>query len=43
MAEVLTEEQIQRYFDGGVSPYGHRRLTAIDTMRTIDRYDRPAK
>jgi hypothetical protein len=33
MAEVLTEEQIRRYFEGGTSPYGHRRLTAIQTMR----------
>ena len=33
MAEVLTEEQIQQYFDGGESPYGHRHLTVIQTMR----------
>ena len=33
MSEVLTEEQIQRYFDGGLSPYGYRRLTVIQTMR----------
>lgn len=33
MSEILTEEQIQRYFDGGRSPYGYRRLTVIQTMR----------
>ena len=33
MSQVLTEEQIQQYFDGGISPYGYRRLTAIQTMR----------
>ena len=33
MSEVLTEEQIQQYLDGGLSPYGHRRLTVIQTMR----------
>ena len=33
MAELLSEEQIQQYFDGGTSPYGHRRLTVIQTMR----------
>ncbi len=34
MSEVLPEEQIQQYFDGGESPYGHRRLTVIQTMRS---------
>ncbi len=33
MSEVLTVEQIQQYLDGGDSPYGHRRLTVIQTMR----------
>ena len=33
MSEILTEEQIQQYFDGGKSPYGYRRLTVIQTMR----------
>jgi hypothetical protein len=33
MSQMLTEEQIQRYLDGGKSPYGYRRLTVIQTMR----------
>ena len=33
MAKVLSEEQIQQYFDGGDSPYGHRRQTVVQTMR----------
>ena len=33
MSQALTEEQIRQYFDGGESPYGHRRLTVIQTMR----------
>ena len=33
MSGILTEEQIQQYFDGGKSPYGYRRLTVIQTMR----------
>lgn len=33
MSQVLSNEQIQQYFDGGESPYGHRRLTVIQTMR----------
>ncbi len=33
MSEALTETQIQQYLDGGLSPYGHRRLTVIQTMR----------
>ncbi|MCZ6871684.1 MAG: hypothetical protein O7G84_19475 [Gammaproteobacteria bacterium] len=37
MSLVLTEEQIQQYFDGGESPYGHRRLTVIQTMRRSSR------
>lgn len=37
MSQVLTEEQIQQYFDGGESPYGHRRLTVIQTMRRSSR------
>lgn len=37
MSQVLTEEQIQQYLDGGESPYGHRRLTAIQTMRRSSR------
>ena len=36
MSEALTEEQVERYFDGGESPYGHRRLTVIQTMRHRD-------
>ncbi len=33
MSELLTEEQIRQYLDGGTSPYGYRRLTVIQTMR----------
>ena len=33
MSQLLTEEQIQEYLDGGKSPYGYRRLTVIQTMR----------
>jgi hypothetical protein len=33
MSEALPEAVIQRYLDGGASPYGPRRLTAIQTMR----------
>ncbi len=36
MSQALTVEQIQQYFDGGESPYGHRRLTAIQSMRLHD-------
>lgn len=36
MSEALTERQIQLYLDGGQSPYGPRRLTAIQTMRRDD-------
>lgn len=39
MSQMLTEEQIQHYFDGGESPYGHRRLTVIQTMRYGDKGD----
>jgi hypothetical protein len=33
MSEVIMEAEIRRYLDGGASPYGYRRLTAIQTMR----------
>jgi hypothetical protein len=33
MADILTEEQIKQYLDGGESPYGYRRLTVVQTMR----------
>lgn len=33
MSQILTEERIQHYLDGGKSPYGYRRLTVIQTMR----------
>ena len=35
MSQALTEEQIQQYLDGGVSPYGYRRLTVVQTMRKL--------
>ena len=37
MSEALTQEQIRQYFDGGESPYGHRRLTVIQTMQSLQR------
>ncbi len=36
MSQVLTEEEIQEYLDGGESPFGHRRLTVIQTMQRKD-------
>lgn len=40
MSEVLSEEQIQQYLDGGESPYGHRQLTAIQAMRQNNKTNR---
>ena len=33
LSQRLTAEQIRQYLDGGDSPYGHRRLTVIQTMQ----------
>lgn len=34
LADRRDPAQIRRYFDGGESPYGNRRLTVMQTMRT---------
>ena len=33
MANQISEQEIQRYFESGESPYGYRTLTVMQTMR----------